>query len=91
MAKSFTKKKKNTIPGAIVKCESGRYLAFYEHRTDIIANGENEKDALKNLRKMYKVVIEAEEEEKEKIKENRSLILPEKFKVKKFTEKLSRI
>lgn len=39
------KKKGELVPGTIVKCESGRFIAFYEHRTDIIANGENEVDA----------------------------------------------
>lgn len=82
----FTKKKKAETPGILVKCESGRYIAFYDHRTDIIANGENEKDAKDNLRKMYKIVIEAEEEE-EKVKN--SIALPNNFRVKHFTDNVA--
>ncbi len=44
------KKKGELVPGTIVKCDSGRFIAFYEHRTDIIANGENELDAKKILK-----------------------------------------
>lgn len=44
----------------IIKCESGGFIAFYTHRADIIANGENKKDAIKNLRIMYKIVIDSE-------------------------------
>ena len=68
MANSFSKKKNDLVPGTIIKCESGRYIAFYEHRTDIIANGENEKEAVCNLREMYKNVLKAEENEKEEAK-----------------------
>jgi predicted RNase H-like HicB family nuclease len=80
----FSKKKKELVPGTLVKCESGRWLAFYEHRTDIIANGENEKDAKANLKKMYSIVKkhEGEQLEKEAVK------LPENFTAKHFTEKL---
>lgn len=77
-------KKKIQVPGIVVKCESGRYIAFYEHRTDIIANGENEKDAKKNLKKMYKIVIDHEEEEEGKHK----IELPPAAKAKSFTEKV---
>lgn len=91
MPKSTPKKKKN-VPGILVKCESGRYLAYYEHRTDIIANGENEKDAMRNLKEMYQTIIQVEdEEEKEKEIENKSMDLLPNVQVKKFTEKLSRI
>ena len=44
----------------IIKCESGSYLAYYLHRSDILANGETEKEALDNLKEMYEVVIEFE-------------------------------
>jgi predicted RNase H-like HicB family nuclease len=92
MANWFKKKKKQEVPGITVKCESGRYLAFYEHRTDIIANGDNEKQAIKNLKRMYKVVIATEEEEEQnRDKQNRTLALPKNSEVHKFTEKLSRV
>lgn len=88
----FARKKKAEVPGILVKCKSGRYIAYYEHRTDIIANGENEKDAKDNLRKMYKIVLEAEEaEEKEKEKEKaKSLLsLPDDFRVKHFKDNVA--
>ena len=55
------KKKGELVPGTVIECKSGRYVAFYEHRTDIIANGENETGARKNLRKMYEIVRKHEE------------------------------
>ena len=89
MANSNLKKKtKELVPGTIVRCESGRFIAFYEHRTDIIANGENEKDAKKNLKKMYKIVTKHEQEEDE---EKKILKLPDHFQTKRFTEKLASI
>jgi len=86
MANPLAKKIKEPIPGTIVQCQSGRYIAFYEHRTDIIANGENERDAKKNLKEMYKIVKKLEEEEDEK-----PLDLPKNFLSKKFTEKIASI
>lgn len=82
----FTKKKKAELPGILVKCESGRYIAFYEHRTDIIANGENEKDAKDNLREMYNIVIAAEDAEE---KAKNSIALPDNFRVKHFTDNVA--
>jgi predicted RNase H-like HicB family nuclease len=77
-------KKHEIVPGTIVKCQSGRYIAYYEHRTDIIANGDNEKDAKKNLKKMYKIVRDHEESESE----TPPMILPPDTKTKSFSEKL---
>jgi predicted RNase H-like HicB family nuclease len=77
--------KKNKYPGITFKTESGRYIAFYEHRTDIIASGENEKDVVKNLKKMYKTVIEHEEDQEN---EKPPLKLPKHAIPKKFVEKL---
>lgn len=77
------KQRSELMPGTIVKCESGRFVAFYEHRTDIIANGENEKDAKANLRKMYAVIIKHET----KLAKN-SVNLPSKFTTKHFKENL---
>lgn len=54
--------RKKSYPGVLVQCESGRFLAYYDHRTDIMASGENEKDAKKNLKEMYKAVINYETE-----------------------------
>ena len=78
------KKKYEMVPGILIQCESGGFLAYYEHRTDIIANGENEKEARKNLKKMYAVVKKHEDTEVE----NHPLVLPKAFKTKSFTEKL---
>lgn len=80
----MARNKKTEIPGIIFRCESGRCIAFYEHRTDIIANGENEKDAKKILKKMYKIVTEQEEEEERKHK----VELPPSVKAKSFKEKI---
>ena len=79
------KKKSELVPGTIVKCESGRFIAFYEHRTDIIANGDNEVEAKKNLRIMYEIVKKHENAETEK----QSFKLPPTYNTKKFTEKLN--
>jgi len=82
----FLKKKKGElVPGTIIKCESGGYIAYYEHRTDIIANGENEVDARKNLRLMYEIVKQHEQEDKEKP----TLKLPPTFNAKRFNEQIS--
>ncbi len=79
------KNKTELVPGTIVKCESGRFIAFYEHRTDIIANGDNEVAAKKNLRIMYEIIKKHEKYEAEKP----SLSLPSSYNSKKFTEKLN--
>lgn len=81
--KTSTVKKSKTelVPGTIIECKSGRYIAFYEHRTDIIANGENEKDAKKNLKKMYETV------KKHEAQENAALKLPKSYKTHSFKEK----
>jgi len=63
MSSPTKKKKYELVPGTVVETRTGRFMAWYEHRTDIIANGDNEKQALKNLRKMYKIVTETEAEE----------------------------
>jgi hypothetical protein len=81
------KKERYTVPGTLVKCQSGRYLAYYEHRTDIIANGENETDAIKNLKKMYNVIKKNEETESD----TKQVVLPAHTKTKSFSETLSSI
>lgn len=78
------KKKGELMPGTLVQSDSGGYIAFYEHRTDIIANGENEKEAITNLRKMYKVVKEHEDEEAEK----QAVKLPKSYQTKPFKDKI---
>lgn len=88
MARNDSKKKTfATVPGVIVECKSGRYLAFYEHRTDIIANGESEMEAKKNLKRMYAAVKRHEDGESEK----GAMPLPKDYHTKKFTEKLQSI
>ena len=84
MATNTKKKKSELIPGTIIECKSGRYIAFYEHRTDIIANGENEVDAKKNLKKMYEAIKKHEDKEAAK----NTLNIPKSYKTKSFTEKL---
>jgi hypothetical protein len=86
MGKSL-KKERYTVPGTLVKCQSGRYLAYYEHRTDIIANGENEKDAMKNLKKMYVTIKKNEDKESDE----KPIELPKATKTKSFSAKLERI
>lgn len=76
--------KKHSYPGILVKCESGRYVAYYDHRTDIIANGENEREAKKNLKKMYKAVMEFEADE---AADNKTAEIISTEKTKKFVEK----
>lgn len=46
------------------KCESGRYLAYYEHRDDILANGDTEIEAKDNLVTLYASVVDYEVAEK---------------------------
>lgn len=77
--------KKQSYPGILVECKSGRFLAYYEHRTDIMASGENAKDAKKNLKKMYKTVMEFEAQEGI---DRDSSDLPPKVKTTKFVEKV---
>lgn len=74
------------VPGTFVECQSGRYIAFYETRPDIIASGDNEVEARKNLKELYNLVLKHEKEEAEAEKEDSELL--KKFKTKKFVEKL---
>jgi len=88
MAKNLTgKKNPKEIPGIVVECKSGRFLAYYDHRTDIIANGESEIEAKKNLKEMYAVVKKHEDEQPGKS----DLELPASYIQRPFTEKLSTI
>lgn len=86
MAHPIIKKRRyKNAPGITVECQSGRYLAFYDHRTDIIAHGDNEVEAKRNLKKMYDIVTKQEKEEEEKKEEPD---LPASFKIKRFTQKV---
>ena len=82
------KRKSELVPGTLIKCKSGRYMAFYEHRTDIIANGENAVDAKKNLRELYEMVIEHETAEGGKHEDDDKLVLPDSFTKTSFKVKL---
>jgi predicted RNase H-like HicB family nuclease len=82
--KLFSKRRKEML-GSFIKCQSGRFLAFYEHRTDIIANGNNEKEALKNLKDMYQSVTAFEKLDDE----GKKLNLSEKYEVRHFSHKVS--
>ena len=82
-AKKLTQYKK--YKGTIVECKSGRYLAYYEHRRDIVANGDNEVEAKKRLNKLYETVMKLEKKEEEK---NEERPLPKDFKTKPFTDKI---
>lgn len=87
MAKSPKRYKKITsIPGVIIEAKSGWFVAYYEHRTDIIANGENEREVKKNLKEMYDAIIKSEEEEESEKKT--SAALPKEFKTRHFTQRL---
>ena len=86
MPSTKTNKPNYTVPGTIIECKSGRFVAYYEHRTDIIANGNNERDVKKNLKEMYEAVVQYEEEENEK---KTSVSLPKDFKTKSFKEKFA--
>ena len=79
-------KKAALVPGTIIECKSGRFIAYYEHRTDIIANGENEKDAKKNLKKLYEAVMKHEVPKGTDTKSHSS---PHSFKAKTFTAKVA--
>ncbi len=79
----FKKKSKELVPGTIIKCESGRYVAYYEHRTDIIAHGQTELEVRKNLKTMYEVVKNYEASEVPKLSST--------YNAKRFTEKLNRV
>ncbi len=81
---SIAHKKKHKYPGITFETKAGRNVAFYDHRTDIIASGENQKEAIKNLKKLYKAVKEHEEDEES---EKPPLKLPENVTPKKFVEK----
>lgn len=80
-------KERFTVPGTVVKCQSGRYLAFYEHRTDIVANGNSEREAKDNLKKLYSIVKKNEEKE-QPVKQ---IKLPPHTSTKSFSEKLSTV
>ena len=43
-----------------IKCESGRWVAWYEYRDDIIANGDTKKECYSNLKILYKSAIKHE-------------------------------
>jgi len=84
MPKKYSHKKLKHVPGIVVECKSGRYLAFYDHRTDIVAHGDTEREAKKNLKELYKAVMTHEDEEAEK----GGIRLPQDFQTKKFTDKI---
>lgn len=81
----MAKKEQYKVPGTIVKCQSGRFLAYYEHRTDIVASGENEKDVKKKLKKLYDSVMKHEQQEEESKKK---LVLPKSYQTKTFQDKV---
>jgi len=88
MPNNLKKKKGELIPGTVIECKSGRFLAYYEHRTDIVGNGENEPDARKNLRELYEMVMEREEEEGEPHEDDDQLSLPAYFIKRPFLERV---
>jgi hypothetical protein len=96
MAKSgITKRSYKVAPGMTVECKSGRFLAFYDHRTDIIANGDNEVAAKKNLKVLYKLVMDYEKAEEEKktneVKQGKVVdaTVPKDMKTRRFIHKLT--
>jgi hypothetical protein len=87
MSLKNSNKERFSVPGTIVECKSGRYLAFYEHRTDIIANGDSEIEAKKNLKKLYNLVKKNENIEFNNV----PIKLPKAVKTKDFVEKLQSV
>jgi hypothetical protein len=81
-----TKRRFQNVPGTFIECQSGRYIAFYETRTDIIASGDNEVEARRNLKKLYAMVLKHEKKVSESEDEESALL--KTFKTKKFVEKL---
>lgn len=43
-----------------LECKSGRWLAYYQKRKDIIANGDTKKEAEDNLKSLYKSAMDYE-------------------------------
>jgi predicted RNase H-like HicB family nuclease len=84
--KTTPKARFKNVPGTFVECKSGRYMAFYETRPDIVASGDNEVEARRNLRELYDMVLKHEKEADEKEKDDTELL--KNFKTKKFVEKL---
>lgn len=85
--KGITKRRFKNVPGTFIECQSGRYVAFYETRPDIIASGDNEVEARKNLKELYEMVMKHEKATAEEEKEEESELL-KNLKTKKFVEKL---
>jgi predicted RNase H-like HicB family nuclease len=85
-AKGIIKKRFKNVPGTFIECKSGSFIAFYETRPDIIASGDNEIEARKNLKKLYAMVLKHEKEAEGEEKEDSELL--KTFKTKKFVEKL---
>lgn len=49
-----------------IRCESGRWIMYYEKRDDIIANGDTKRECKRNLLSLYKSVMKYEQMETEK-------------------------
>lgn len=81
------KKERFEVPGTVIQCKSGRYIAFYEHRTDIIANGDSEIEVKKNLKQMYNLIKKNEEKQTPK----KLIKLPPHSIIKSFSEKLESV
>lgn len=58
------RKQNGVVPAKITKCQSGRFLANYEDRDDVIANGDTESEAIENLGTLYESVIKHEQDAK---------------------------
>lgn len=44
----------------LIPCQAGGYLAYYEKREDILANGETPNEVIENLKGLYDTVMEYE-------------------------------
>ena len=92
MARPLSNKKYDLFSATVILCQEGGFIAFFEHRSDIIANGDTEKQVLKNLKTMYLSVLKDEKDGyTEKPVEDIPLELPADWKTKQSIVKIPRI
>jgi predicted RNase H-like HicB family nuclease len=92
MAKRTISKSGYIVTGTIVLCAPDYFFAFYDHRSEMTANGETVEECLRNLREMYEYVLREEERgKKQKPQADLPLQLPADWNVKKFTDTVSLI
>lgn len=91
MARPLSKRIYDLFSATVIFCQSGRFVAFFNERSDIIANGDTEKEVLNNLRKMYRIALQAEKDGiYEKPTVDNPIVLPEDWKTKQSVVKILR-